>query len=164
MKWKNNIKLIISSINMWLNGLKPLSFIFFMSLSSYVLTAVALPVLLLIGENHEISYSQQSILEALFLLIIIAPIIETIIFQYWVIKISRKLFKLNDSISILISAIVFGLIHSDSISHQVIAFTSGLILAYSFVIYEKKEFSASLMVIILHAIRNIPALVYTIVA
>lgn len=84
---------------------------------------------------------------------------ETLIFQYAIIKILRKIniLKNCDLIIILISSVIFGLAHSYSLSYIIYATIIGVFLAYSFVIYEKKEVSSFWTVCAIHSLRNFTA-------
>jgi hypothetical protein len=91
-------------------------------------------------------------------LIILLPdaFIETILYQWFVIKILSLIKYLREHIIIIviISAFLFGISHFDSVVHQFIAFTVGLILAYSFLISEEKKFSPVLIVSIIHCLHD----------
>lgn len=87
---------------------------------------------------------------------IVGPIIETLIFQYGIIEIlsDKKIFKEKKIIVAIISALLFGSTHSYSFLYVIYAFLIGLVLAYSYITYKKKSFSAFWVVVIIHCIRN----------
>ena len=87
---------------------------------------------------------------------IVAPPLETLLAQWAPIRGLRRIPFLNsrDGILILISALVFGLLHTYSALAVIRAFVIGLVLAYAFVIYEYKEGSPFWVVTAIHALRN----------
>ena len=101
--------------------------------------------------------SNSSFIEQFIVTVIIAPLIETLINQYAIIKILRKLNILENRnlIIILISAILFGLGHTYNLQYVIHTFFIGILLAYSFVIYEKKESSPFWTVCAIHSLRNL---------
>ena len=107
--------------------------------------------------DTDVAVSNSSLIEAFIVSVIIAPLIETLIFQYVIIKYLRKLniLKNRNSIIILISAILFGLAHTYSLQYVIHMFFIGILLAYSFSIYEKKESSPFWTVCAIHSLRNL---------
>lgn len=87
---------------------------------------------------------------------ILAPILETLIFQYGSIEILNLIpyFKGKNVIITIISALLFGIAHSYSLLYIFFGFTIGLLLAYSYIVYKKKNFSAFWVVFWIHCIRN----------
>ena len=162
MNLNSTKKIFLIKIDNWLRGLSPLGFIGAMCLAHLLSILILAPILLLVlGEIPENSFNDWSFTSIFIVLILIAPIVETLLCQMLVINICTKwLFKLKDWIAIIISATIFGAGHYSSWETILVTLSSGLIFAYSFVIYrDKKTFSPSLMVMILHAIFNIPPLV-----
>ncbi|MBL6991538.1 MAG: CPBP family intramembrane metalloprotease [Bacteriovoracaceae bacterium] len=91
--------------------------------------------------------------------LILAPIIETLFDQLLVIKLSRfiKVFKKHPSLSILLSAIIFGLGHSYSTLYIIQTFFVGIIFAYVYVFFEKRydDKHAFLALSGIHSLRNL---------
>ena len=157
-----SIKKSLIRIDNWLRGLSPLSFIGMMCLAHLLAILILSPILLLMPEEIPAQgFTDWSFALIFVTLILIAPIVETLLFQMLVISICTKWWlKLKDWIAILISAALFGAGHYSSWQAILVTFTSGLIFAYSFVVYrDKKTFSPFLMVMIIHAIFNIPPLI-----
>ena len=105
----------------------------------------------LIGENTE-----RPEVSSWFLLIILAPIFETFINQHLPFKLMQKWSwsKNKYGLYILVSAIVFGLLHTYSLQYMIFAFSGGLILAYMYFFYSKtpgKSFGSTTLI---HAIKN----------
>ncbi|MCB2361671.1 type II CAAX prenyl endopeptidase Rce1 family protein [Clostridium estertheticum] len=107
--------------------------------------------------DTDVAISNSSLIEAFIVAVIIAPLIETLIFQYAIIKYLRKLniLKNRNLIIILISAILFGLAHTYNLQYVIHTFFIGILLAYSFVVYEKKESSPFWTVCAIHSLRNL---------
>ncbi len=150
-------------IHKWLSGLNPLSFISVMGLSSYLILIIYFPLLQLLQNDENAggaNFTEFTNSQAFLFLIVLCPIIETFIFQCLVIKIAHDLFRIKYSISIVISALIFGIIHDYSVAYQLHGFIMGLLLAYSFAIYEKKKYSSFLITAIIHAIRNSATFIY----
>lgn len=72
---------------------------------------------------------------------VIAPIIESLIFQFGIINLTRKSSYIREHIGlqIFISAAVFGIFHWYSVTYMFVGFLGGLILAYSYIIFEYKK-------------------------
>ena len=90
-----------------------------------------------------------SILETIVAVIIIAPLIETLIFQFGIQELIFKLIKISDdkllfSISITISSLLFSITHYGSLFQILIAFTSGLIYATLYTLLTKVKFQTKL--------------------
>lgn len=146
----------LDRIDTWLRGLSPLGFISVIGIAIYIPLIVLLPLYYYFPDGYVVETpDEQRFLFDVLLFVLVAPFIETLIFQWMVIKSCRFLFKFNDIVLVLVSAVIFGTFHSPFVT-QCMAFLTGLLLAYSFVIYEKKRFPAVLMVTILHVIRNLP--------
>ena len=108
---------------------------------------------ILIGENTE---GPDMDVSSWFLGIILAPILETFINQHLPFKLMQKWSwtKNKYGLYILVSAIVFGLLHTYSLQYMIFAFSGGLILAYMYFFYSKtpgKSFGSTTLI---HAIKN----------
>jgi hypothetical protein len=100
-----------------------------------------------------------SLLEIFFLAVIIAPLIETFIFQFLIIEILSK-FKVNTSLILWISTLLFSLSHNYNVVYILAMVFPGLLYA-SFYLFLKKETSKSpfFMIFLLHAIANLIAFI-----
>ncbi|AKA70409.1 CPBP family intramembrane glutamic endopeptidase [Clostridium scatologenes] len=87
---------------------------------------------------------------------ILSPILETAIFQYAIIEFlsSINILKGKSILIIIISAVLFGIPHSYSYIYIFYGFIMGLLLAYSYLTYKSKNFSAFWVVFWIHCIRN----------
>ena len=148
-------------INTKLRGLSLLSFILVIGVAIYIPVIILLPLYYYFPDGYiiEIPDEQSFIFDAV-LFVVVAPFVETVVFQMAVIKIFRRLFGFNDICLCVLSAVIFGAVHSPFVT-QCMAFLTGLLLAYSYIIYEKSAGSAIFMVMLLHMIRNLPIVLFS---
>lgn len=87
---------------------------------------------------------------------ILAPLIETLINQHWIIRFlsSRDCLKGKEVKIALISALIFGAGHFYSLAYILFGFVLGLLFAYAYIVYQDKKFSAYWIVFWIHCIRN----------
>ena len=104
--------------------------------------------------NNSNNHQFPSILEEILLAIILAPLVETIIFQFLLLRLLQKYVKYI-YIQIFLSALVFGLAHCYSISYVIKAFLSGVLYSTLFIIVEKRGKNGFLYVLISHTMYNI---------
>jgi len=100
----------------------------------------------------------ENIIYIFAMLVIIAPVLETFIFQLAIIEIGLE-FKLRRRLLVLISSILFALSHHYNWVYVGIMFFIGFIFAYSYMIVRNKYdmTKATLFVISLHAMSNLIA-------
>ncbi|WP_366143267.1 CPBP family intramembrane glutamic endopeptidase [Soonwooa sp.] len=122
-----------------------------------------------ISEN-EIGFSKlknRGLGESIFLVAILAPILESLIFQYFVINVIQflaKKIKFNDSkkinlICILTSTILFASAHFGySFWYFLATLPAGLILAITYLNFQKRTPNGFWMIVVLHSIHNIISL------
>lgn len=103
--------------------------------------------------------TQESFVTQFIYAVILAPLLETFLFQMCVIKILRKINKLNNSIVVIISALIFGLQHFYSLEYILNTTIAGIFLAYAFITYEKKKLLPFCVVCIIHSLRNFISLI-----
>jgi len=150
---------LFKSIHCYLIGLSWIKFILVMTFFTYIIILPAV-ILFLLFNNMEIGGPANlitfSYLE-FFKLVFIIPILETFIFQKSIIRLLTKLKKIRNKkiIIILISALFFGIQHFYSLIYVFITFIIGILLAYSFIIYENKNKSAFWTVTFIHSLRNL---------
>ena len=87
------------------------------------------------------------------LLFIITGVIETIFFNFIPQYFLNKFFN-NKLIIILISSIIFGLLHFSSIEFILITFFAGILLNYNFTLYYPKYKIAIIITALVHIISN----------
>ncbi|WP_026895490.1 CPBP family intramembrane glutamic endopeptidase [Clostridiisalibacter paucivorans] len=150
-----------NKIHNYLKTLSPVKFIVLIVVFTYLIFIPLIPLFYLyekyIGSmNAPVSITRTSLLAQFITVSIVAPIIETLIFQYGVIEIlsSINYFKGKNIIIVIVSALIFGISHSYSVLYIFFGFIIGLLLAYSYILYKKKDFSAFGVVFWIHCIRN----------
>jgi len=101
------------------------------------------------------------------LLVIVAPVLETIIFQFLILEFFR-LGRINPSIAISISGLAFGSVHYfNSYCFFEFAATTltGVLWAYFYMITkERKGVSAFLLIVSIHAFENLLASILTMIS
>lgn len=151
---------LLNKTDNFLKGLSTFKFVIAITLSTF-LCSIMLSLLVDLF-NIEIvettlNTAQDPLISQFLIVVIIGPLIETFIFQYENIKILRRInvLKNNDLTVILISALIFGLMHFYSLSYIIHATLLGILLSYSFVVYESKKVSPFWVVCIIHSLRNL---------
>ena len=102
-------------------------------------------------------FLEDKFLGLFFLAVIFAPILETLIGQLIPIKLTQKVLrnKMN-IIAVLVSAIIFSLGHFGySIWYSLITFPLGLLLAKTYVIFQKRKESSFWVTTAVHSLRNL---------
>lgn len=93
------------------------------------------------------------------LLLVVAPLVETLIFKTLVINLSSHLLKranvYSPKMPVLISAVLFALIHTYNITYVIVTFFAGLLLAILYVIMQKRKENAFLGVSLAHSLHNL---------
>ncbi|GAA0695334.1 CPBP family glutamic-type intramembrane protease [Clostridium cadaveris] len=149
----------LDKVDTFLRNLSTFKFIVTITLSmflcSYILDLLINIFNIKIAETN-LSISQAPLIIEFLAVSIIAPLLETFLFQYGAIKILRKIniLKNNNLIIILISALIFGLQHCYSLSYIIHTTILGIFLSYAFVVYETKKVSPFWVVCIIHSLRN----------
>lgn len=135
---------------------KSINLIFVMTLASFVLLIIGIPAfefLASLSLSHRIE-EEYTKFEFLILATIIAPLVETFIFQFLVIEIMRKYVKPVFPI-IALSAILFALSHLTSYAYAAANLLNGIIFAFTYVIARKKGFNSYLCTATVHSLRNL---------
>ena len=78
----------------------------------------------------------QGLGKQIFLAVILAPLIETLIFQKWVYQLLSLVgwLKRNKILIIFISAVIFGMIHYYSLSYVIYNFFAGALLMFAYIV------------------------------
>lgn len=149
----------IKKINYKMYNLSKLKFIFTILALDFIISAMLIPIIIFfpnsIGSMRDPDIQN---LKILFIAgTIIAPLWETLAYQWGVIKLFslNKKIKNNKLFLIFISAFFFGAIHYYSILNIIRGFIAGLLLAYSFIVYEDKEKSGYWVTAIIHSLMNL---------
>lgn len=104
------------------------------------------------GGLREKAVGGMSAINEFLLAVILAPIIETLIFQYAIIETVRQ--KTRPIYACLLSATAFALLHSYSIFYFLYALVSGLLFAYLYYL-EKSEWKSFVIVLSAHCLYNL---------
>ncbi|PKM68122.1 MAG: hypothetical protein CVU95_05630 [Firmicutes bacterium HGW-Firmicutes-2] len=154
----------INKLDMYLRSLPTAKFILMMTLISYL---VVIPVVLMgFFMNTHVGgpeFEDIPLVLMILIVVVIGPIWETIVYQLLIIRQLKKriFFKNRSSLTILVSALVFGAVHIYSIYYMFYAFIIGFLFAYTFVIYEEKKASAFWVTMAIHGLRNGIAMLIT---
>ncbi len=101
---------------------------------------------------------ESGVITAFITVIIIAPIIETILFQYLPITIISFFLKENKyikPITIIISAISFSVVHIYNYTYFIMAFIGGLIFAYLFILSKQRKENPVVNLLVIHTLLNL---------
>lgn len=154
---------MIKTIHKFFWDLRPVSFILVMSILTFLVT---IPFTLLLPELQSHPSNNESIYLQILSVIIIAPLLETLIFQvflFWILRFIPWIRK-YDILIILISSVIFGLNHPFGITYIICTAVIGICYNYAYWIYYKKNEKAYVtmsefwIVFWIHEIHNIVAL------
>ncbi len=147
--------------------LNPYKFILITGCIAFLSKLWFVPIFYLLGIDDlgGVDFDLKSVIELFFFAIIFAPIIETLLSQYIPIILFKKILKRHaNKVGIIVSVILFSLLHiSYSIGYAIMVIPIGIILAFSFVIFEKRKESSFWMTSFLHAFINMVSLSFVIV-
>lgn len=127
-----------------------------MALSTYLIGILSTPtisVLMKLGGSGYLSKGLQAkIVGGSF----IVPLFETLVFQYAVIKIVGNFgfFKERKYLITIISALLLSIYHPYSYLYILSTFLIGIVLAYSYLLYDYKEKHPFWVVFLIHCLRN----------
>lgn len=96
----------------------------------------------------------------IFLIVLVAPLIETIIFQCAAYELLLLLFPRHKILALVISALLFALAHAYSEAYIVFIVFPGLVLGLLYITFEKRVLSPIMAVILVHALINLFALIH----
>ena len=141
--------------------LKPLNFILITTLLMIILT-IPIGVVFEIIDIPDNEYGgfdadKYGVFGLIFIALIFAPILETLLSQQIPILLSQRFFKHSPNIiGITISTIIFSLMHlSYSIWYAIGVIPIGLLLANTYIIFQKRNESSFWMTSFLHSFRNL---------
>ena len=100
-----------------------------------------------------------SFFDRLFVIGIMSPVLETILFQYIIIEFCLKVFKIHIW-AILISSIVFCSVHFYNPIYLLMAFVGGLILSNYYLFVRANDRIAIIYTAALHAVYNLYGLIF----
>jgi membrane protease YdiL (CAAX protease family) len=109
------------------------------------------------------SFATDSIVLDLLIAVILAPLIETLLFQSLIIEIICKIIKRprkNICIALMVSSLAFAFNHTYSLGYFIITFFGGTILALAYYLGRYRKESAIILVYIIHAMYNLASSLY----
>ena len=158
----DRIKDRILRVHNYLYKTDVVTFILCIILIQYLSVIILSPVIMLFPDNNGAAPfdPEESKRRMLIVGVIIAPLIETLLYQKIVIDICDKIkfFYNRKFIGILISAVIFGSIHTYSPQYMLHMFVVGSIWAYAYTVYKDKKKHPYWVVCCIHAINNFIAL------
>jgi membrane protease YdiL (CAAX protease family) len=141
----------------WWLGLSPLYFVVFTNILMIGLTMLLTPILVMLGfdENTDIGgpdFGDFGPVMIVVVAVIVAPLIETIIFQYPILLLKKWT---DVRVLIFFSAAFFAVAHSGySKWYALVVFPMGLVLAYTIDNYRKGWVNGFWATVFVHAFRN----------
>lgn len=156
---KNNI----IRLHNYLKGLEPVKFIITILIMKILFNLLMAPIGILYTTNiGAVGGPVENSVANLGMFItgvIIAPVIESFIFQLGIIRILQDFLKVkNKKVIIFISAIIFAAQHWYSPLYILLMIFPGIIYAYTFIIYDDKDYHPYLMIVAIHALNNLATL------
>ncbi|WP_291582877.1 CPBP family intramembrane glutamic endopeptidase [Clostridium sp. UBA6640] len=149
---------IFKKTNNFFDKLNVKLFIVIMTIITYILNILLAGIILKITTvSLGASYGDVKIsLLGLLFPLIISPWVETVLFQGLIFYIFSTTKNLNQPvIKVLVSALFFGSFHSVyNLYYAISAFAAGIIFAYSYLLYEKKNSSPIKVTALIHAGNN----------
>lgn len=100
-----------------------------------------------------ILYDASTILFLFIMFALVVPILETLVFQKFIIDFLQKN-HIGTIQAILISSVIFGLMHNASMLNIINSSISGIVLAYSYCIYKQKKDEPFKTVCYIHGAHN----------
>lgn len=156
------------SVEKWLDELHPWLLIMLMTAATFVVSilagAAAAVLEQVLGNVIATSSSAEDILEtagfsvfSVFWVVAVASILETLIYQHWIIRFINRfpVFRGKRSVLIVLSALAFGAVHWMPVFHVFHTFLIGLLLAYTYVLKMEQPREAFWIVKAIHAMRNL---------
>lgn len=131
----------------------PITYLLLLLLIGDVSVSCIFSYILFPENSHGLTFSSP--LEEFLLVIIVAPIFETLIFQSFIIKKMIQYFPNNKSIAIMASALFFGLSHYYSIPYIIKATIAGILYGLLYFILLHKKKNPVIYIISVHAIYNL---------
>jgi hypothetical protein len=146
-----NINPKVSQLALKLSGFNTL----FLMIGAFLLqTAIMITFALFWWTDVSAEFRFDSLKEQIVLLVILAPILETLIFQYAIIEMIKSK-RGSDGLAVVVSALAFGLTHVYSVQYFTATFFSGLLFALIYLAFQMKNKMPVLFVTILHAAYNL---------
>ncbi len=138
--------------------LNPVSFILVNFLLIFPLVTVPFVLMVYIFNWEDIinnPYKGDFSVSMFIIAVVIAPLMETLIFQYGIIKIFTYLNPKTKYIAVFISAVLFALSHWFSWVYILFAFMFGIFLGFLYLTSEKRGFKPYWIIAAVHCLYNL---------
>ncbi|MEJ8555258.1 CPBP family intramembrane glutamic endopeptidase [Tepidibacter sp. Z1-5] len=159
----DRIKNRILKVHNYLCNTDVVTFILSIILIQYLSVILLSPLIMLFPDNNGAAPFDPEESKRLMLIlgVVIAPLIETLLYQKIVIDICDKIKFFNNKkfIGILISGAIFGSRHTYSPQYMVHMFVVGSVWAYAYTVYKEKKKHPYWVVCCIHAINNFIAFI-----
>jgi len=112
------------------------------------------------------SVTTDSVVLDLLIAVIVAPLIETLLFQSLIIEITCKIIKRprkNICVAVMVSSLAFALNHTYSLSYFFITLGAGMILALAYYLGRYRKESAIILVFLIHSFYNLSSSLYNLI-
>ena len=109
------------------------------------------------------SMATENIVIDMLIAVVVAPFIETLLFQSLIIEIICKIIKRprkNICIAVIVSSLAFALNHPYSTSYFLITLGAGMILALAYYLGRYRKESAIILVFLIHSLYNLSSSLY----
>jgi membrane protease YdiL (CAAX protease family) len=130
-------------------------------LVAFVLTNCLCQLLILyfLPTDFEHPSEKFTLFKQITMIVVVGPIIETLVFQIFILRFIIKKITPKEIVAVVLSAILFGLWHSDNITLMLAGFVSGLTLAILFFVFRQKKWSPFIYLTLFHGGFNLIALI-----
>lgn len=134
-------------------------FIPMMLATDILLNIIATQVIVVDTKESSLFITEMGIWGGFIFVILIAPVFETVIFQWLAVEGAKYVFskvKIKHYIfPVLVSAFIFGLNHYYNFSYMIVTFFSGSIYAFSYILIKKRRENPIVVISIMHALFNL---------
>ena len=128
-----------------------------------LMTDIAITIVfsLVLFPQHTAGPNFKADIEGFFFTVLIAPLLETLFFQVWIIKTVLKYVSSNKLLAISVSSILFGIAHSYSIAYVLKATLAGLIYSILYFSISNKKRDPIFYIFITHGTFNLIGFILT---
>jgi hypothetical protein len=115
-------------------------------------------ILYFLPTDTEHPAAKDPVWKQILITVIAGPIIETLIFQIFFIRLILKKITAMEAVAVFLSAILFGFWHSTNLTFMAVGFVSGLSLGILFFVFRQKKSSPFINLALIHGGFNLVAL------
>lgn len=139
-------------------GITPLFFLFLLFIPNMI-GNVIITVVPSLSDIPNIPELDSFYLKVIMVLIV-APILETIVFQLILFSILKYIFHLRTITILALSSIIFGVVHCYNVLYIIVACVAGFLFMFLFIILNKRNLHPLLITILVHFLLNAITAVY----